>query len=126
MNFTACPSGRRQLLGESVDIFGNARRAWENHRSLCRLLLATAALDALSTIAFMSVLGVDRELNPVVRQFAHWLGIVAGPVLGKVPQVLAAGALVSLTPRLARFILGVVVFLNLSACFLNVRVCLAG
>lgn len=125
MKFTSCPPGKLQLLGESVDIFGNARWAWKNHRSLFRLLLATAALDAVSTIAFMSVLGVDKELNPVVRQFAHGLGIVAGPVLGKLPQVLAAGALVILTPRLARFILGMVVLMNLSAFIHNVRVYLA-
>jgi hypothetical protein len=122
MNATPSPPGNLQLLGEPVDIIDNARRAWENHRSLFWLLLATAGLDALSTIAFMSVLGVDKELNPVVRQFAHWLGIVAGPVLGKVPQLLAAGALVILTPRLTHFILAVVVLMNLSAFALNVQV----
>ncbi len=122
MNCTPSLPGNLQLLGESVDICGNARLAWENHRSLFWLLLATAGLDALSTIAFMSVLGVDKELNPVVRQFAHWLGIVAGPVLGKIPQLLATGALVILTPRLSRFILAVVVLMNLSAFFLNMRV----
>lgn len=122
MNSTPSLPGNLQLLGESVDIFGNARRVWASHQPLFWLLLATAGLDALSTIAFMSVLGVDKELNPVVRQFAHWLGIVMGPMLGKVPQVLAAGVLVILTPRLARFILAVVVLMNLSAFFLNVRV----
>jgi hypothetical protein len=122
MNATPSPPGNLQLLGQPVDILGNARRAWENHRPLFWLLLATAGLDVLSTIAFMSVLGVDKELNPVVRQFAHWLGIVAGPVFGKVPQMLAAGALVILTPRLARFILAVVVLINLSAFVLNLRV----
>jgi hypothetical protein len=125
MNSTPSLPGNLQLLGESVDICGNARRAWEYHRSLFWLLLATAGLDALSTIAFMSVLGVDKELNPVVRQFAHWLGIVAGPVFGKVPQMLAAGALVILTPRLARFILAVVALMNLSAFVLNLRVYVA-
>jgi hypothetical protein len=125
MNATPSPPGNLQLLGQPVDILGNARRAWENHRPLFWLLLATAGLDVLSTIAFMSVLGVDKELNPVVRQFAHWLGIVAGPVFGKVPQMLAAGALVILTPRLARFILAVVALMNLSAFVLNLRVYVA-
>ncbi len=126
MNPSPVRLGTLQLLGESVDIRGNARRAWENHRPLFWLLLATAGLDALSTSAFMSVLGVDRELNPVVRQLAHWLGIFVGPALGKITQLLAAGALVILTPRLARFILVVVVLMNLAAVVVNLRVYLAG
>ncbi len=110
------------LLGETIDVPANARRALNLHRPLLWLLLATAILDALSTIAFMTTLGVDREQNPLIRMLASQLGILTGTALGKLAQLLAVGILAIITPRLARFVITVTVLLNLFAYVVNMRV----
>jgi len=121
---TESTQGRRalQLLGESLDLRANVLRAWQRHRALIWLLLFTVVLDALSTIAFMSTLGVEREQNPLIRQLAHGLGIVAGPTVGKLGQVIAVAGFVALAPRLARLVLTVVILLNLFAFVVNLNV----
>lgn len=110
------------MLGESIDVPGNARCIWVNDRPLIWLLLVTMVLDAVSTTAFMHTLGVDRELNPLVRHCADWLGLVAGPMVGKSGQLFGAAGLVIMAPRLARVVLALVILLNLAAFVVNTRV----
>lgn len=110
------------LLGQSLDLRANAAQAWRLHRPFIWLLLATVVLDALSTMAFMSTLGVGHEQNPFIRQLAQGLGIVAGTSLGKLAQVFAVAGFVALAPRLARLVLTVVILLNLFAFVVNLRV----
>ena len=51
-------------------------------------LLAGATLDAATTVVFMLKYGADAEVHLAVRLMAHILGPVAGPVLGKIGQVI--------------------------------------
>ena len=102
------------------------RRLITEHRPFVLLLLFTIALDALSTIAFMSVLGPDAEMNPLVRVLAHHLGIIAGPMLGKSFQLLAACVLSIFTPRLSKYILSTVILVNLFAFVVNMHAFVLG
>lgn len=122
MTETAQRRGTLQLLGESLDLRANVRGAWQRHRPFIWLLLFTVVLDALSTVAFMSTLGVEREQNPFIRQLAHGLGIVGGTTLGKLGQVFAVAGFVALAPRLARLVLTVVILMNLFALVVNLNV----
>lgn len=122
MNTSLTRPGAIRVLGETVYLRANAARAWQLHRPFIWLLLATVVLDALSTIAFMSTLGVAQEQNHFIRLLAHSLGIVGGTSLGKLGQVLAVAAFVALTPRLARLVFTVVILLNLFAFVVNMRV----
>lgn len=110
------------LLGSPVDIAGAIHDLRTIHRPLVLLLLATLVLDAASTTAFMSTLGVEKEFNFVVRLLSHSLGIVAGPLLGKLIQFTAALSLTILAPRLTRFILTVVILMNLLAFVINMGI----
>ncbi|HAV65362.1 MAG TPA: hypothetical protein DCY13_23680 [Verrucomicrobiales bacterium] len=111
-----------RILGEPIDLGWNAARLWRCERAYLCLLLATALLDAASTTAFMSSLGVDRELNPLVRGLSAFCGIVIGPLLGKIGQLIGAVALCLLAPRLGRFTLSVAILLNLLALVVNLHV----
>ncbi len=122
MTEAATRPGTIQLLGQSLDLRANAAQAWQLHRPFIWLLLFTVVLDALSTMAFMSTLGVGHEQNPFIRQLAHGLGIVGGTSLGKLGQVFAVAGFVALTPRLARMVFTVVILLNLFAFVVNMRV----
>jgi len=114
------------LLGESIDVSGNARQLLERHRPFVILLLVTALLDVLSTVAFMSVVGVGREYNWIVR-FATWhLGIIAGPVVGKSFQLAGVLGLAVIAPRLSRFVCTIVILINLLAFVLNMHTFILG
>lgn len=108
-----------KLLGQSIDVAGNARQLIERHRPFVVLLLVTAALDVVSTIAFMSVIGIGQEYNWIVRAFSLHLGIVAGPVVAKSFQLAGVLGLAILAPRLSRFVCTVVILVNLLAFVVN-------
>jgi len=110
------------LLGESIDFRANARALWRTHRPYLVLLGITMILDVLSTIAFMSVLGPGAEHNPVVRLTSYSFGVILGPPIGKLFQLFGTVGLSILTPRLARFILSVVILMNLFAFVVNMHV----
>lgn len=115
-------SGKLILLGQPIDLRQSLVDLCREQRSLLMLLGVTMVLDALSTIAFMATAGIDIEHNLLVRALAHSLGIVAGTALGKLPQLVAALALSTLAPRLARFIFSTVILMNLGAFVVNMHV----
>lgn len=122
MQATPPRTGAFELLDETIDVPANAVKLWLNHRQFIWLLLATAALDAASTTAFMSTVGVSHEQNPLVRICAHWLGVVVGPLIGKSGQLFGVAVLAIIAPRLACFVLVLVILLNLMAFMVNMRV----
>jgi len=109
------------LLDQSI-LLGDSVKLWEAHRPLVLLLLATAVLDALSTIAFLSVLGIERESNWLARYLSWWLGTLAGPWVTKGLQLLGVWGMAILAPRLARLVLTVTILLNLLAFVFNMEV----
>lgn len=54
---------------------------WKNHWFLIVLLIGAFALDTISTIHFMTHLGVQSEIHPLVRHSAIIFGTVPGVVL---------------------------------------------
>ncbi len=64
-----------------------------------------ATFDAVTTIVFMRKYGADAELHPVICLMAHILGPVAGPVLGKIGQVIFVVFVASLWRRWCRWLI---------------------
>ena len=85
------------------------------------LVLITQIADAISTTLFMSVDSIDSELNPAVRWLSHQLGIIIGPVVGKVLQLLAFWLITCLAIRLARLLCWTVIAINCIAVVWNIR-----
>ncbi|GEM_PF-1030924 len=110
------------LLDESINFRQNARLLMGKYRPYVWLLLVTIGLDAVSTVAFMSVVGVGAEQNPVVRVLSHSFGIIVGPPVGKLFQLFAAISLAIIAPRLTRFVLATVILMNLFAFVVNMHV----
>jgi len=107
------------ILGEEIDLKRNLSDSLNRYWLLWVLLLLTAFLDYLSTLNFMFVDGIDTEANGVVRWFVYEFGVVVGVFLGKGLQVLAAIVFVSLTQKLARAVLLLLVLLNAAAVVNN-------
>lgn len=100
------------ILGEQTDLKRNLISSLRRNWLLWALLLLTVFFDYLSTVYFMSVDGIDTEANGIVRWLAYQLGIIVGVLLGKSLQVLAAVIFVSITQKLARAVLLLLVLLN--------------
>ena len=107
------------ILGGEVSLLKNLKTSFRCHWLLWMFFLLTVFLDYLSTLYFMFVDGVDTEANRVVRWFAYEFGVVVGVLLAKNLQVLAALAFVSLTQKLARAVLLLLVLLNALAVLNN-------
>ena len=111
------------LEGEGeIDVRGNRKVLFTQYRGYFYLLLATAVLDVLSTMIFMLLLGVEQEHNLIVRMFSAQLGILWGPIVGKVFQILAVWGFSVITPRLTKFVCTVVILVNLFAFLFNLWV----
>jgi hypothetical protein len=119
---TVTRSGKLALLDEPINVRHDVRQLFGPNRPFIVLPLVTIGLDAISTIAFMSVVGPGAEQNPVVRQLSYAFGIFAGPPLGKLFQLFAAVALTIIAPRLTRLVLAVVILMNLFAFVINMHV----
>ena len=108
-----------RVLDAEIDIRTNSELLWQRHGTLFLVLIASAIADAFSTTWFMALIHPGAELNAVVRMLSHTFGIVWGPFLGKVLQVLAVWFICLVTPKLTRFICTVIIFLNTFAVYVN-------
>lgn len=108
-----------ELLGSDIDIAGTKYVVFKKHWVLVIILVASAVADAMSTTYFMRITGPGEEMNLGVRLLSGWCGIVVGPVIGKLWQVLAMYAVSVITPRLTRVVFITVIAVNLYAAFFN-------
>ena len=108
-----------QILGEEIPLTKNLKLSLRRHWLLWVLFILTVLLDYLSTLYFMFVDGVHTEANAVVRWLVYEFGLVVGVFLGKGLQVVAAIIFVSLTQKLARAVLLLLVLLNAVAAINN-------
>jgi hypothetical protein len=60
----------------------NARGFWHTYSTAIFIFTLALIADGLSTIYFMSYLGVSAEMHPVVRGASVLFGPVAGPMIG--------------------------------------------
>lgn len=109
----------KSMLDAKSNFEQNKTVLFATHRNLFVLLLATAAMDASTTYLFMSVLGIAEESNPVVRLLSFQMGIIAGPLLGKLIQILAVWCFSVITPRLTGLVCAVVILINVYAVVVN-------
>lgn len=86
------------------DVITRIRANWRGYFSaysiFLLLVVLAAAADALSTVFFMLIRGPEEEAHPVIRWIALGLGPVAGPLVGKLIQIVA---LVAVTVYLRRW-----------------------
>ena len=80
-----------------------------------------ALLDMATTIRFMRELGPSAELHPVIRMVCAVLGPVAGPVVGKLCQFIAAVVVAVYLRRHARLILFAAAMLYAAAAWYNLH-----
>ena len=110
-----------ELLDQSIDLRANNRLLFSKHLHLVHWIVITAVLDAVSTIFFMQVLGPQIEINPIVRMSSLWLGVIIGPIVGKLAQLFAVWALSILAPRFTAWLCILVITLNSLAFLFNLR-----
>lgn len=107
------------LLGEEVLFLGNIKASFRRHWLLWMLFTLSVFLDYLSTLYFMVFDGVETEANGVIRWLVYEFGVIGGVLLGKILQIVAAIGFVSLTQKLARAVLLLLVLLNALAVVNN-------
>lgn len=100
------------VLGEEISCSKNLRSSFRRHWLLWELFFLTVLFDYFSTLYFMFNDGIGTEANGIVRWLAYKFGLIVGVFLGKSLQVVAAIVFVSLTQKLARAVLLLLVLLN--------------
>ena len=107
------------IFGQSIPKKQSMRNSFLKHGLLWSLLLLTVFLDYFSTVYFMVFDGVDTEANVVIRWLASEIGVMTGVLIGKGLQIIAALGFVSLSQKLARAVLLLLVLLNALAVLNN-------
>ena len=110
-----------KLLGQSIPLRENLLFSFRRYTVWWIILLVSMFFDALTTVAFVRELGPEREMNPVVRWLLQSVGIVPGLVIGKLLQLGAVAAFVSLDRRWGNVLMLIVVVLNCWAVVVNAR-----
>lgn len=110
-----------KILDNDVDVFKNSRRLLKDYRVHFLIVIVTMFADSISTTLFMSADGVGSEMNHVVRLLAMRLGIVSGPMVGKVLQLVALCLLACIVPTLTRLLFWVVITINIIAVGRNLQ-----
>ena len=105
-------------------IFARLQANLAGYFAKCRWFLLAfslaAVLDLITTMRFMLADGAENELHPVIRFVSWLLGPIAGPVLGKVCQFIAAVCITIYFRRYAKGILLLATLLYLWAAWYNV------
>ncbi len=91
----------------------NSLGYWHDYRWYIYLFVLAGFLDALSTIYFMTRLGVHAEFHPVVRTISHYFGPVMGPLLGALLKSIACLTVTVYLRKLAK-----VIFLTASSLYI--------
>ncbi len=110
------------VLDTQIDVTANRSLLFLQYRPYFVLLLLSAVLDALSTIYFMNKVGPHIESNLLVRQLSYSLGIIWGPVLGKILQIVAVWLITIFTPHIIKFVCATIVLINCYAFVVNMHV----
>lgn len=108
-----------KILDEEIALRDNLEYSLRRYTAWWVLLIATMALDVLSTIGFVSALGLHKEANAL----AHWLmsgmGLLPGLLVAKALQLFAVATMTSLNRRFGNVFLMAVVLLNAWAVVVN-------
>ena len=95
---------------------------WVDFRFSLYCLLIAAALDVISTHHFMSLGGPQIELHPYIRFLSIHFGIIWGPIIGKLSQLLFGLPVIIYLRRYAAWLIWSATLLYLSAFCFNIYV----
>lgn len=108
-----------KLLGSKVEPVRNLKHSVQRYRVWWVILLVSIVFDYLTTLNFVSKVGVRAEANLVIAWLIDNLGLYAGLATGKLLQLLAVVVFVCLQLRLGNLFLLVVILLNCWAVVMN-------
>ena len=108
-----------KFLSSELNIKENLLFSLRTYRVLWLILIITIVFDYLTTVYFISALGVEAEANQVVNWLIENLGLSAGLLIGKLLQLLSVAFVACLGQRVGRIFLVFVILLNCWAVFIN-------
>lgn len=111
-----------RILDADIDVAANRTILVDRYKAYFFLVVYSAVLDCVSTMHFMSKIGPGYECNLLVRHLSYAFGIILGPILGKVLQVLALWLITVVAPSLVKTLCIVVFCVNCYAFVLNMQI----
>ena len=109
----------RQLKAIRIRFGRNNKRFWKRHKYITFILIIAAALDCISTMHFMLLDGIDREIHPQIWLLSTWLGPIWGAVVGKIAQLVLGIPVTIYVLKYARLIIWTATALYLFAFWHN-------
>jgi hypothetical protein len=111
-----------RVLDTDIDIEANMATLIARYKVYFFLVVYSAVLDGISTVHFMSRIGPGYECNLFVRNLSYTCGIIIGPIIGKMLQVLAVWLIAMFTPNLIRPLCVTVFLANCYAFVVNMQI----
>lgn len=108
-----------KILDDEVPLRENLDYSLRRYTVWWVLLVATILLDVLSTVGFVSALGLHKEANALARWLMGSMGLLPGLLVAKLLQIFAVTAIVSLNHRVGNIFLMAVTLLNAWAVVVN-------
>lgn len=108
-----------KILDSEINLKENLNYSLRRYRIWWVILLITMVFDYLTTINFVSKLGVEAEANHIVAWFISNLGIFLGLLIGKLLQLFSVIMFVCLHQRLGNLFLLITILLNCWAVVIN-------
>ncbi len=108
-----------RILDEDIHMAANLKASFRLYWYLWLALFLTALLDFATTLLFMYQGGIGQEGNYIIRLLAYTFGIVPGVLLGKSLQIVATVGFSTLSLRMSRPILLLILLINFLAVIIN-------
>lgn len=108
-----------QILDTEINLKENLNFSLNRYRIWWIILLITMVFDYLTTINFVSKLGVEVEANHIVGLLISNLGLYTGLLIGKLLQLFSVIMFVCLHQRLGNLFLLITILLNCWAVVIN-------
>lgn len=108
-----------KILDSEINLKENLDFSLHRYRIWWVILLITIIFDYLTTLNFVSKLGVEAEANQVVGWLIKNLGLLSGLFIGKLLQLASVIIFVCLHQRLGNLFLLFTILLNCWAVVMN-------
>ena len=108
-----------KILDTEINLKENLLFSFKRYRIWWIILLVTMIFDYLTTINFVSKIGVEAEANQVFGWLIKNLGLYFGLLIGKLLQLFSVLMFVCLNQRLGNLFLLITILLNCWAVVIN-------
>ena len=108
-----------KILGSEVNLKENLLYSLNRYRVLWLILLVTMIFDYVTTVFFVSRLGVRAEANILMDWLIRNIGLSVGVLIGKTLQLLPVVFFVCLNKRFGNLFLLAIILINIWAVFIN-------